>query len=242
MTPYQMSLPEIPAPEDDIMDHAFRQAFDQYGYLPWTNGEIGHDLSTLNPRTVNPRNLHKSISDSGYNPSTKPDIDIEALHRQWNELQNQASTGVGQVTSGNTEVFRHQWSELQSQSSIGGGAGQVTSGNTEVHLRQRGEMRSQTSTGGGAGRVTSGNEAPEEDPTLKLLQSLNSTIEAFRECNGRPKGLEVARQCAQLVAFQVPENVLQVFAEAYQDKVRSEGGTQAHNPSRRAKSKEEERE
>ena len=239
-----MNLPDILAPEDFIMDQSFRQAFDQYGYFPWTNGEIGHDLSTLNARTVNPRNLQKSISDSGYNPSTKPDIDIEALHRQWNELQNQASTtgGVGQVTSGNAGVFRHQWSELQSQSSIGGGAGQVTSGSTEVRLHQCGEMRSQTSTGG-AGRVTSGNEAPEEDLTVKLLQSLNSTIKAFKECNGRPKELEVARQCAQLIACQVPKSVLQVFAEAYQDKVRSEGGTQAHNPSRREKkSKEEERE
>lgn len=188
MAPYQVNLPEIPPLEDDIMDHTFRQAFDIYGYFPWPNGETGHDLSTLIPRTVCPRNLDKSISDSGYNPSTRQDI--EYYHHQ-------------------------QWSEFQGQASTGGGAGQVTSGNTEVPPHQRSEERNQTSTEGGAGRVTSGNEAPEQDLKLKLLERLNSVLEAFRECKQSPEGRRVARECARTIALSAPEDFSQVFVETY---------------------------
>ena len=183
------------------------------GYSLHTPGGISYNLSTLS-NTIDPKCLTKS-NDSGYSdfggPSSQQGTEIRR-HHQHSEVLGEASTG---------------------------GVRQVTSGNTEVHVHQCSEVRNQTMTGGEAARFTSGNGAPGQCLSLELFESLNSVLEAFRECNKYP---EAARQCARNIALHVPENVLQVFADAYREKVWLEGGMQAYDPSCRAKGKGEERE
>lgn len=176
-----------------------------FRYPPNAPPGISHDYSTLMD-TIDPKCLDISNFDSGCS-------DLGGLSSQQD-----------------TEICRHQYSQVRGEASTGGGgARQVTSGNTEVRLHKCSEVRNQTSTGGGAGWVTSGNEAPEQDLSIKLLERLNSVIEALREC----KGHQTTRLCIQNIALQMPEDFLQVFAETYQKE---------YNPSHRAKGKGEERE
>ena len=110
------------------------------------------------------------------------------------------------------------------------------------HRQQYSEVRNEASAGGGAGRAIGGNEAPKQDPSSKLLERVNWVIEAFLECDNYPMGREMAQLCARNIAIQVPESILQVFAEAYQSKVGPRRETQASNPPYGARGREEERE
>ncbi|KAG0136926.1 hypothetical protein HOY82DRAFT_478216 [Tuber indicum] len=113
----------------------------------------------------------------------------------------------------------------------------TTKRDIEIHRHECSEVRNQTSTGGGGG-VTSGNEAPQQDPSLKLLDRVNGVIEAFLECDKDSTRRSFAQLCAKNLAIQMPENILQVFAQAYQRKVGPEKEAWAYDPPRGAKGKE----
>ncbi|PUU76032.1 hypothetical protein B9Z19DRAFT_992222 [Tuber borchii] len=109
---------------------------------------------------------------------------------------------------------------------------------TEFSHYQCSEIRGEASTGGGGGvQAISGDEAPEQDPSSKLLERVNWVIEAFLECDNYPGGRHIAQLCAQNIAIQVPESILRVFAEAYQNKVGQKRETQAYSPTRGTKGK-----
>jgi len=89
---------------------------------------------------------------------------------------------------------------------------------TEAPCHQFREMRNQTSTEGRWEGVTSASKAPQLDLCLKLVDRVNRVNEAFSECYKCPWGRKMAQVCADSLAIQMPENILQVFAQAYKSR------------------------
>ena len=187
--------------------------------------------------------LHNNSSEMLHNNS------FEMLHNNPSEML-QSPTGYSLYTPGgisynlstlsntidpkclNNSDFDSDYSDFGGPSSQRG---------TEFYPHQYSKVQGEASTGGGAGQAASGDETPEQDPSSRLLDRMNWVIEAFLECDNYPMGRQIAHLCAQNIAIQVPEKILRVFAEAYQSKVGLKRETQAYNPTRGTKVKEEER-
>ncbi|CUS10136.1 unnamed protein product [Tuber aestivum] len=98
LVPGQTPFPDILGLEGIPLDHTPQASENPYGYPPWSHGGIGHDLNTLTTGTISPQRLVKSVPDSGYSPSTKPDFEVY----QHSQVLNQTSSGgVGWLMSGN---------------------------------------------------------------------------------------------------------------------------------------------
>ncbi|PWW73270.1 hypothetical protein C7212DRAFT_365796 [Tuber magnatum] len=94
----------------------------------------------------------------------------------------------------------------------------------KVYHHQHSEMLNQTNTGEG---VTSENEVPEQESNAGLLKPVNQIIEAFQEYDKDPTKYTMAQEWAQNIASALPESILKVFAEKYQNRVCLEREAQA---------------
>jgi len=90
---------------------------------------------------------------------------------------------------------------------------------TKAHCDQFREMRNQTSGRGRCERLTNESQDSEDDLRLELVNSISRVVRAFHRCKKSPMVHDFAQSCAELLAIAVPENILPVFAQAYQERV-----------------------